>query len=230
MTITKSIRLLILTVAVTVMCACQRDEPCTVQYEQSPELRGFRLGMSISDIQHRFPAFPTPDANDLGLSTVEISDRYSSNSPQRRTGDIVMNFVNGSLYPELNQLKFAELKLLDGQLIEITVYYPNNLKWESADEFARKTGEALKLNGTWRKIGNDDSFSEIRYLQCGEVTKGFHVSAGMRRSPLLDDDRKFPYVQLQDFWKAEMEVFNREQARDARRKREEQERKDTFKP
>lgn len=230
MAITKSLRLLIFTLAVAFLSACQKDEPCTVQYEQSPELRGFRLGMSVSDIQRRFPGFPTPDANDLGLSTVEISDRYSSNSPQRRTGDIVMNFVNASLYPELSQLKHAELKLLDGQLIEITVYYPNNLKWESADEFARKTGEALKLNGTWRKIGNDDSFSEVRHLQCGEITKGFNVSAGMRRSPLLDDEGKLPYVQLQDFWKAHMEVYNREQARDDRRKREEQERKDTFKP
>lgn len=230
MAITKTFRLLIFTFAVAVLCACHRDEPCTVQYEQSPELRGFRLGMSVADIQSRFPGFPTPDANDLGLSTVEISDRYSSNSPKRQTGDMVMNFVNASLYPELNQLKFAELKLLDGKLIEVTVFYPNDLKWESADEFARKTGEALKLNGTWRKIGDDNSFSEIRSLQCGEVTKGFNVTAGMRKSPLVDEYGKLPYVQLQDFWKGELELYDRKKARDERRKREEQERKNTFKP
>jgi hypothetical protein len=230
MTITQFFRLLIFTFAVSLVCACHKDEPCTVQYEQSPELRGFRLGMSISDIQRRFPGFPTPGADDLGLATVGISERYSSNAPQRRTGDIVMNVVNASLYPELNQLKYAELKLLDGQLVEITVYYPNDLNWKSADEFARKTGEAMKLNGTWRQVGNDDSFSEIRHLQCGDVTKGFWVSAGMRRPPLPDDYGKFPYVQLQDFWKAEMELYKRKEARDERRKREEQERKDTFKP
>jgi hypothetical protein len=119
--------------------------------------------MSIADIQRRFPGFPTPEADDLGVSTIEISSLYSSSSPSRRSGDVVLHFVNAAPYAELNQLKHSELKLLDGRLVEITVYYPNDLKWKSADEFAEKTREALKLNGTWRRVGNDSDFSALRH-------------------------------------------------------------------
>src|SRR5688572_8233663 len=126
-------------ILIALFAACSKNQPCTVQLEQSPELRGFRLGMSVADIRQRFNGFPTPEADDLGVATVEISNMYSSASPARRSGDVVLNFVNATPYAELNQLKHAELKLLDGRLVEITVYYPNDLNWSSADEFAKKT-------------------------------------------------------------------------------------------
>ena len=223
----KRIQLLILLLLAATLCACTAEQPCTVKFEQSPELRGFRLGMSVSDVQKRFVGFPAPIADELGLATIEISNRYSTHTS---TDHMVLNFVDASPYAELSQLKHTELKFLDGRLIEITVYYPNDLNWKSGDEFARKTGEALKLNGTWRKVGSDDDYSEIRSLYCGEVLQSFSVLAGLQRSPLLNESAKLPYVQLKDFMRGEMEVFKRKRERDERKNREEQERKDTFKP
>jgi len=127
-------------------------------------------------------------------------------------------------------LKYAELELLDGRLVEINVYYPNDVNWKSADEFAQKTGEALKLSGTWRKVGQDNDFSEMRHLMCGDVLHLFNVSAGLRRSPILNEYGNYPYVQFQDFRGAVMDVYDRKKVRDDRRKREEEQRKETFKP
>jgi hypothetical protein len=36
--------------------------------------------------------------------------------------------------------------------------------------------------------------------------KGFHVTAGMRQSPVIIEYSQFPYVQLQDFWRLEMHM------------------------
>jgi len=183
--------------------------------------------MSVTDVQKRFAGFPPPLPDELGVATVDISKLYSTHVATDNLGN---NFVDASPYVELSELKHAELKFLDGRLIKITVYYPNDLNWKSADEFAEKTGEGLRLNGTWRKVGSDDKFSEIRSLHCGEVTQGFSVFAGFRRAPLLNESAKLPYVELVDFMRGELEVFKRKTEKDERRKREEQERKETFKP
>jgi len=223
------LRLTIFLLVAGVLSACKTEQPCTIKLEQSPELRGLRLGMPVSDIQRRFPGFPTPNADQLGLARVAISNSDSKTAPLY-PGEGALNFVNASPWPELNQLKYAELELLDGRLVEINVYYPNDVNWKSADEFAQKTGEALKLNGTWRKVGQDNDFSEMRHLMCGDVLHLLNVSAGLRRSPVLNEYGKYPYVQFQDFQGAVMDVYDRKKARDDRRKREEEQRKETFKP
>lgn len=224
---TPIVRLLVMLCVVPVFCSCHRSQPCTLGYDQSPELRGFRLGMPVADIQSRFAGFPTPAVDDLGVSSVVISGKAVD--PLRLYDRGAITNVNPEKYPELNQLKYAELKLLDGKVIEITVYYANDLNWKSVDEFAEKTGEALKLNGTWTKVGNDGS-SSMRNLMCGEIRNGFHVNAGMNRPPLTGEYANYPYVQVQDFWRAQIELYQRRKDRDDKRKREEQEKRDSFKP
>lgn len=230
-------RLLMLGLVVMLHFACTVNQPCTVKLEQSPELRGFRLGMSMSDIQKRFPGFPAVSANQFGLATIEISSVYARSVLDRQVDDNVVSFVSASPFPELNELKHVELKLLDGRLIEIMVYYPNDIKWKSADEFVQKTSEALKLNGTWQKIGDDDDYSEVRHLYCGKGLEDFTVSAGFRKL----EETKFPYVEMEDFSHGKLEVYmrkseieektKREKSElEEKTKREEEERKKTFKP
>lgn len=220
---------------VMLQLACTVDKPCTLKLEQSPDLRGFRLGMSLSDIQKRFPGFPTVSANQVGLATVETSDVYVGNVLDKPVGENVVSFVSAAPFPELKELKYIELKLLDGRLTEITVYYANDIKWKSADEFAKKIGESLKLDGSWGKIGKDDNYSEVRYMHCGGALEGegFTISAGLRKPPLENpnlEKTKMPYVQLEDFWAGQMTEFTRKQEIEGKRNRKEDERKQTFKP
>ena len=228
-----TIRLLVLSFIVVWHLACTVNRPCTVKMEQSPELRGFRLGMSIADIQKRFPGFPSVSANQFGLATVEVSSMYVRNVLDKPVGENIISLVSASTFPELKELKHVELKLLDGRLIEITVYYPNDIRWKSTDEFVQKTGEALKLDGSWQKIGKDDEYSEVRLLQCGGGFDGFTVSAGFRKPTLENpnlESTKLPYVRLQDFAHGEMEVYKRQREKEEKAKREEEERKQSFKP
>jgi hypothetical protein len=211
------------------------SQPCTVTLEQSPELRGLRLGMSLSDIQKRFSGFPFVSANQFGVATVEISSAYASNVLDKPIRDDIVSLLSASSFPDLKGVKHVELKLLDGRLIEISFFYPNDLTWKSADEFVKKTAEALKLDGSWTKIG-DDRYSAVRLLQCGgekAPDEMFMVKAGFQDPPLEDlsiDTFRLPFVTLEDFLNGEMEVFRRQQRNEEKTKREEEERKQIFKP
>ncbi|HEV2705660.1 MAG TPA: hypothetical protein VGV59_07020 [Pyrinomonadaceae bacterium] len=230
---TKIIRLLALNLTAALYLGCAVNQPCTVKMEQSPEVRGFRLGMSMADIQKRFPGFPDVAANQFGVATVKISSVYVRNVLDKPIGEDVVSFVSAAPFPDLNELKHVELKLLDGHLREITVFYPNDIKWKSADEFVQKTGAALKLNGSWQKVGNDSDYSETRSLRCGEVLKGFTVNAGFRQPTLENpnlEKTKLPYVRLEDFMQGEMEIYKRKKQREEKTKQEDEQRKQTFKP
>jgi hypothetical protein len=226
-------RLTTLSLVMMLYLGCNANQPCTVPLEQSPELRGFRLGMSLSGIQNRFSGFPSVSANRFGVATVEISSDYRKNVLNEAIGDDVVSSLSASSFPELNELKHVHLKLLDGRLIEITVFYPNDIKWQSADEFVQKTGEVLKLDGQWQPLGKDNEYSESRFLQCGDILKGFNVTAGFRKPPSESPSLfapKLPYVQLEDFMHGEMEIFSRKKESEERAKREEERRKQTFRP
>lgn len=226
-------RILALCLIVTAQVACSSPTPCTVELEHAQELRGFRLGMTLQDIRKRYPEFPGISPSQIGLSTVEISSAYTRNKLDNPSGDGNNNFslISAAPYPELNEVKHIELKLLDWRVIEITVFYPDDIKWKSADEFAQKTGEALKLDGEWRKVG-DDGIMQMRALQCGQSTKGFSVYAGFKRPPSSDSlsDPNLPYVTLTDVLGGEVEVYSRESKIKEKKKQEEEERKQVFKP
>ena len=225
-------RLTTLSLVVLLHLGCNTSQPCTVTMEQSPELRGFRLGMTLTDIRKHFSEFPSVSANQIGVATIEISPDYIKNALNEQRGDDVVSLLSSSSFPELNELKHVRLKLLDGRLIEITVFYPNDIKWRSADEFVQKTSDALKLNGTWKQLSDSD-YSNSRLLQCGDIVKGFFVKAGFQKPPTVSAssfEPKLPYVELQDFMQGEMEVFRRKRESEERAKREEEKRKETFRP
>jgi hypothetical protein len=188
--------------------------------------------MSLSDVQKRFSGFPSVSANQFGAATVEISSDCVKNVVNEPIGDNVVTSLCASSFPELNEVKHVELKLLDGRLIEITVFYPNDIKWQSADEFVQKTSEALKLNGTWKHVSDSD-YSNSRLLQCGDILEGFFVQAGFQKLPIGSPSSftpKLPYVQLQDFMRGEMEVSKRKRESEENAKRDEERRKEIFKP
>src|SRR5215213_5442468 len=104
------IRITALGFAMVLHLGCSTNQPCTVPMEQSPELRGFRLGMNLSDIQKRFSGFPNVSANEIGVATVEISNDYVKNVLNEARGENVVSSLGVSEFPELSELKHLQLK------------------------------------------------------------------------------------------------------------------------
>lgn len=98
----------------------------------------------------------------------------------------VFSFVSAALFPELRELKHVELRLVDGRLTQIALYYPDDIKWKSSDEFAQKTGESLKLDGSWRKLGLPNELD------------GKCDSFGLKPSPFISLDNPIPYGVIRD--------------------------------
>jgi hypothetical protein len=209
------VRLFVLSLIVLNYAAC--SQPCALTLEQAPELRGFRLGMNLEQIQRRFQGFPNPPANEFGLATV-IIDPTVRNEVRSNTG---YTFIDASRYPDFNGVDRIYLKIVDGHVAEIEVYYKNDLNWRSVDDFVARTSESLNLRGSWRTQNED-----YKSLSCS----GFSVYAGIKEDYLrMDRHEKLPYIKLVNFMRA-LEPMMREHNRNENANRREQERRDSFNP
>jgi hypothetical protein len=209
--------LLFLVLALQFACT---QPPCTLTAEQAPELRGFRLLMSIEEIQAKHRGFPTPPADEFGLAKVVIVDNLNG-----KTKDDIKPYgatvVNSADFPEIKGISRIYLEIIDNRLASIQVVYLNDVKWNSVDEFIKKTAQTMKLNGSWEKVNGD-----YQSLRCGEVS----VRAGIRRDGYqFGNYEKLPFVELvtyKQYKEYELRKLNNGEAAN----RKEQERRDVFKP
>ena len=207
-----------LCLALLVQLSCAKR--CTRSLEQAPDLRGFRLGTTLSQIQNRFPGVPNLTANEFGSGkfTINVTSMPGPETVKPSGGGYVL--VSASRYPELLGTDRIILELVDGRLAKITVLYPKDLKWRSVDEFVQKTAETLNLPDGWEA---SDSTKDYRHVFC----KGFYVRAGIDNEKY--DDEKLPFVEVADT-EASIQPILRTLDRNENENRKEEERRKTFKP
>lgn len=126
-----------------------RPLPCPLTIENSPELRGFKLGQSLEQVRRRFPrnsslSLPGPAAQaNLGL-----------------------NDLAG--HSELEGVKSVSLGFLDNKLALLAVTYDVSVHWDSSDQFKTSLANSLKLQQSgWKSRGT------ARVLDC----EGFTIEA-----------------------------------------------------
>lgn len=117
------------------------------QLKAAPEIQGFRLGMTISEVKVIAPTLPTVKADDLGLMKTSFSPRFN---------------------PQIEKTKFENVRtisfeFLDDKLMDLWIGYTNDFKWSAIDEFFSQMNLALGLpaNG-WRTKAFE------RRLECEE--------------------------------------------------------------
>jgi hypothetical protein len=192
--------------------------PCTRNLDQAPELRGFRLGANISQIQSRFLGFPELSPNEFGLAKVIIQASSISEAVKPTGGGYVL--VSASRYPEIVGTDKIILEFVDGKLALMKVYYPDDVKWNSVDEFVKKTSESLNLPDGWE---TPEYTKDYQHVYC----KGFFVRAG--RDNEKYDEKKLPFIEVGDTLASIQPSFREiDKKREAERK--EAERRQTFKP
>jgi hypothetical protein len=141
----------LLLAALAVACACapapaRQEAPaqaCKLTLEQSPALRGFRLGMSLEQLKARYPGVPVMEQQEKGHLTAGLA----------RGG---FQGADAGTFEGVNDI---HLDFLDGRLASLTVHYNNLVKWRSVGEFASRVSELLKLPDAWRT--EQDSGSRV---------------------------------------------------------------------
>jgi len=186
---------------VLLFSSCAVKKPCTLKLEQAPELRGLKLGMTLQEIQKKYPNVPPSREVGYGKSFLSIETVK---------------------YPELKDVKYLELELVDEKIVKISAYYPKDLNWK-AEELSKRTAEVMKLDGDWEK----SSSLEYRSMYCGVIPDAFAVRVGIGTRAL--DTEGLPYVELENHWESFKPNSRRIDAeKEANRKMEEQ--KQVFKP
>jgi hypothetical protein len=136
--------------------------------EQSPEINGLRLGMSLDRVQSLYPAFKAQPADESGVAKATFDIRELTAQPGAGS------FLAGA---ESVALEFSQ-----GRLSFIRIYYPVTNQWESTDEFVSVISSKLNIKGDWKYFydwENKDirDAKELRdlALECD----GFRISAGI---------------------------------------------------
>jgi hypothetical protein len=112
--------------------AQQPPQTCKLKVENSPELRGFRLGMSLEQIRTRFPKARFYEGN-FGQSRLELQSNVLQEADPEKFRGVETIFLD----------------LLDGRVVSVSATYDGAVKWQSIAQFAAAVSEALKLPPAW---------------------------------------------------------------------------------
>ena len=180
---TKQSLFLILISAIFFCSSC--SQPCTLTPASAPELRGFRLGMTLDEIKRKYPKLPP-----IGVSEFGVSKIYFDRMPKVEQSSGEYTFVNADFMDEFKGTRRVYLQVIDNRVAAVKVVYTNEITWKSDDEFIKKTSESLKLPGTWTRQ------TDYQSLQCRD---GLLFDAGIRRDLSYinsSSGEKFPSIEM----------------------------------
>jgi len=226
------------------MCAAalgqkKPDNPkpqCTLGINQSPELRGLRLGATQATVLARFPGVSLEKPDKFGLARLRLTVVDSSSivkSPARDKGvqpdmtaaaDTGSAFViDSARFPTLKGVRIMQFRFIDGRLAYLSVAYDDAIKWESVEDFVGTVAENLKLPKDWQTPAESDGSAQEQELRC----EGFVISATTAADP--NDIHAGPELILQDLaaWNG---MSKRQNDLTEKAKRDEDAKRKAFKP
>ena len=185
---------------------------CPIQMTQLLPLRGFQLGMSLTEIQSRLqgrtPSISRPD--EIGRRSMKV-DLSRPQNAQGSTG-----------------LDGLEFKFFDDRLYRIEATYSIGKEWNKRpmSEFAESLSRGLGVAASWT-IGTDKEFK----LECGEVR--FELTIDDESSAFMPSRMKMPmalaYLTITDT-AAEMQFKPRREALRLKQQERDAEKRRVFKP
>lgn len=135
MNFAKAISILLLTLACVRVSSAQEPR-CTSTIKQlpsAPELRGFRLGMTVEQIKARIPKLALGRADQFGVVKTSVNPDFNPD-------------IDKSIFQGVRTVSF---EFLDGQLFSLWIGYNGSFKWQRLDEFLSEMSKALNLPDAW---------------------------------------------------------------------------------
>jgi hypothetical protein len=215
--------------------ATDQKPTCTLGINQSPELRGFRMGMPLAAVTTRLPGVTVEKPDKFGLARLHLSIIDSTTLPKSSAKDkgvqpdALAGLDNGSAFvidavrfPTLKGVRKMEMRFIDGRLSYLQLTYDDAIKWDSIDEFVETVSSMLKLPKEWKTPAESDS-GQDKELRC----EGFVLAANTNGDPT--DVHAGSELILQD--SAAWDLMSKRQNEVIEKaKREEDQKRKTFKP
>jgi len=232
-----SLLLLIVCVPAIAQKKTESQKPvCPLRLDQSPELRGFRLGMTQAAMLARLPGVTLEKPDKFGLARLRLSIIDSASLVKSSARDRVVQpdmlagpnegsayVIDSSRFPALKGVRRIEMRLIDGRLAYLQISYDDEIKWESIDQFVETISMTLKLPQDWQVPEDSGGSSQQKELRC----EGFLITANTVGD--ATDIHTGPELILQDLaaWNA---MSKRQNDVVEKSKREEDQKRKTFKP
>lgn len=143
-------------------------QQCNLKIEQltdAPELRGFRLGMSVEQVTARVPQVKFGHTDKIGVNKTSINPLYDSRFDQASFADV----------------RTVSLDFLDGKLTTLWIGFESSFKWQTVAEFVTGISKSLNLPASWSpKKGGQE-------LRCDGFSVFVSLIAGSPSVRLADD-------------------------------------------
>jgi hypothetical protein len=228
---------MVLCPAVSAQKIAESNEPkCSLKLDQSPPLRGFRLGMTQEQVLRRVPGVSIEKPDKYGLSRLRLSILDTSGIIRTSVRDKAVQpditatpddgsaFVLDSLrFPDLKGVRKLQMRFIDARLSYLQIGYDDSSKWESIDQFVQAISTKLNLPAQWQVPADSPGDSEGKELRCD----AFVISASLMADPT--DTHAGPEIVLSDVaaWNT---MSKRQNDTTEKAKREEEEKRKAFKP
>ncbi len=142
---------LVLCCAPSVAAQTGKCDMKTSQLADAPELRGFRLGMTLEQFRTRAPKLIMRPADEFGATAINIYPENENNIDKA----------------SFDGIRTISLEFLDGRVVSLWVGYAPDFKWKTLDEFLSGMTRSLSLPDAWQ------TKARARQLSCD----GFQVIA-----------------------------------------------------
>jgi hypothetical protein len=133
------------------LVATAQEARCAVKLADlpaAPELRGFRVGMTVEQVKARLPKLQVRPADEFGVTSFNIFPDYES----------------GIDKTAFEGVRSISLDVLDGRVFSVWIGYDKTFKWQTIDEYVTGITTVLKLSNSWR------SKFRTRLLDCSDFT------------------------------------------------------------
>jgi hypothetical protein len=153
---------LILTVLVCIfiISSCKKENVCSLTPEQSPEIRGFKLGMSYDAIVKRFPEACKPYIEKQGKFNVNFYFGHGEKSTCEAddSGIAGYNLLHEN-HSDFDGVKNVELSFSNKLLSDFTIQYDKSTDSNIKSTFEEKTIESLDLSKWTNWIDNNPPYN-----------------------------------------------------------------------
>lgn len=125
-------------------------------YSHSPEIRGFKLGMSLEELEHYFKVQITRIPDKLGCQGVSLILPDHSSLPYYRLTTFNSEQVSGKEIPlgittikQYEGYKAIHFKFLDEYIFEILFVFGDTVKWKDTEHLAQTVSKQLNISNNW---------------------------------------------------------------------------------
>jgi hypothetical protein len=122
-----------------IFCAstvCAQETQCTLKLAElpaTPELMGFRMGMTTDQVKARVPQVLFGKADDFGVAKTSINPDFDTR-------------IDKSTFPGV---RTVSLDFLDGRLTSLWLGFDGSFKWKTVPEFVKGISQSLRLPDAW---------------------------------------------------------------------------------